>query len=82
MIQVILLGANLCLLDEHEEGEINALVEDDIDLLSIDLKRLENGELQTWTRNTTWLWDYGVLYHAWSPYFFVHFSTGGRVCVL
>ncbi|XP_058741575.1 uncharacterized protein LOC131613953 [Vicia villosa] len=77
------LGANLCLLEEQEEGEIKALVEEAKDWISQWFSDIHPWSLEDVdNERITWLRCYGLPCHAWSTKFFEFLSglVGTYVC--
>lgn len=77
------MGANLCLLEEDEEGELKALVEGVKDWIGhwfSKVKKWKEGDVDL--KILTWLSCYGILCHAWSIPFFIFLSSkvGKFVC--
>ncbi|GAU48228.1 hypothetical protein TSUD_184080 [Trifolium subterraneum] len=70
-VKVTPLGANLCLLQGQDEGEVQALIEDAKDWLDQWFK-----EIKPWdpkdidVERTIWLRIYGIPSHAWNEVFF------------
>lgn len=70
-ICVMPLGAKLCLLEDRDEGEMEALLEEGCDWLQQWFKKIKKWQpSDVDIEQVTWVRCYGVPCHAWSPSFF------------